>query len=119
MAARAWRGRLLSDRAYATLLGSFSYDLANHLELLPLTGEVLNDAARTARLYWLRGPDAIHMAAAHDVQDKASDDGDEQLGDVRVVFVTSDKELVQANRPGIYVLNPEAEHAMERLRKLR
>lgn len=109
VAARALKGRVLSQHAYDALLGSFSSDLDEYITLLPSSRQNIADEIGAARTYALRPADAVHLAAgkAADAFIK-SDEG--------FMFVASDKELLTAAQAaGMETLNPEGENAMEAL----
>jgi predicted nucleic acid-binding protein len=114
VAARALKGKLLTQQAYEALLGSFSQDLGEYLRLVEASGDVINEAIDAARKYALRAPDAVQFASAARRRPTIfflSQD---------FVFVSSDKELLAATESvGMKVLDPEAEDAMDALRKLR
>ena len=93
------------------MLGAFAADLDDPLYVVPVSSTLVNEAIAAARNYALRAPDAIHVAAASAVKESVSE---------KLVFVTSDKELLSAaSTAGIDTLDPEAADAMERLKKLR
>lgn len=112
VAARALKGRMLTQRAYDSLLGAFARDLTEHLYLLPVESALINEAIYAARRHAVRAPDAIHVASAELAKRDSRDD---------FVFVASDRELLTAaESAGVETLNPEGDGAIERLRgKLR
>jgi len=68
---------------------------------LPLTGAILDRAVDLAWQYRLRGADAIHLAAALDLQKTLASIND------AVVLVASDDELLRgAQAAGLHVENP-------------
>ena len=113
VAARALKGRVLSQEAYDALLGSFSRDLVEYLALLPSSREKITDAIDAARTYALRAADAVHLAAGKAGDALIKSDGG-------LMFVCSDKELLAAaEAAGMETLNPEADEALEKLRATR
>jgi len=89
VAARALKGRLLSKKAQGVLLSLFADDLEDLLIVLPVSTALLSEAAAVARHYSLRAGDALHLASA--LQAK-------QASVAEIVFVASDKELVEASK---------------------
>jgi len=111
VAARALKGRLLNKKAHGVLLATFADDLDHLLIVLPVSTALLSEAAVVARQYSLRASDALHLASVLRAK---------QASAVEIVFVASDKELVQAaEEAGLPVLNPEREEALAYLSKLR
>ena len=111
VAARALKGRVLTQHAYEALLGAFARDLTEHLYLLPLAGSLVNEAIYAARRHAVRAPDAIHVASAERTNRDSPND---------FVFVASDLELLSAaEAAGVETFNPEAEGAIELLREWR
>jgi len=111
VAARALRGRLLNKKSHGTLLNTFAADLEHLLIVLPVSTALLSEAALVARQYSLRASDAVHLASVLRAK---------QASAVEIVFVASDKELVEAaEAAGLAVLNPENEEALLYLRRLR
>jgi predicted nucleic acid-binding protein len=126
VAARALKGRLLSQDAYDAMLGSFSSDLRKYIRLREVSGAGVNGAIALSRRYALRAADAIQAASAADVATSPPRDAMFLSGVGIVVpgggfvFVSSDKELVAATKAsGMTTLDPESENAMEELRKIR
>ena len=109
VAARALGARLLTQRAYESLLRLFNDDLEQAITVLPLTSAVLSEAIGVARQYTLRAGDCIHLATAlRTAQAEAVS--------ATIVFVTSDMELYRAaGRAGFTPFNPENEQALDRL----
>ncbi|GAC1458148.1 MAG: hypothetical protein PVSMB1_08000 [Gemmatimonadaceae bacterium] len=115
VAARTLKGKLLSQEAYNALLGSFSRDLSDHLHVVETSGDVINAAIDAARKYALRAADAVQFASA-----PKRGTGSFFSRRKEFTFVTSDKELLAAaEAAGISTLDPEAEGAIEELRKSR
>jgi hypothetical protein len=111
VAARALKGRLLNRKAHGVLLAMFASDLEDLLIVLPLSTALLSEAASVARQYSLRAGDAVHLASALRGKQAAAEE---------IVFVASDKELVEAPRSaGFAILNPENEDALATLSSLR
>lgn len=111
VAARALKGRLLSKKAQRVLLSLFAADLEHLLIVLPVSTALLSEAAEAARHYSLRAGDALHLASALRAK---------QASAAELVFVASDKELVEASgTAGFSVLDPEDEDAMPTLLNLR
>jgi len=114
VAARALKGKLLTQQAYDAMLGSFSQDLGNYLRLVEMSGDIINDAIDAARKYALRAPDAIQLASAESRKPTIA------FFVGTFVFVSSDKDLLAAaESAGMKTLDPEAEDAMEKLRSIR
>lgn len=111
VAARALKARLLDRRAHGVMLRLFAEDLEQWLVVLPLFTALVSNAAELVRRYAIRAGDSIHLASALRVREAVS---------VETVFVTSDGELLQAaEAAGFSVLNPEADNALETLRRFR
>ena len=110
VAARALKGRLLTQRAYDSLPGAFARDLTEHLDLLPVAGTLVNEAIYAARRHAVRAADAIHVASAELAKRDSPD----------FVFVASDHELLTAaEAAGMETFNPEGDEAIGRLRTWR
>ena len=110
-AARALKGRVLNKKARAVLLGLFADDLENLLVVLPVSTVLLSEAAAVARKYSLRASDALHLATALRAKQASATD---------IVFVASDKELIDAAADAAFpALNPESEVALATLLELR
>jgi len=102
--ARALKGRLLSKKAQGVLLSLFADDLEDPLIVLPVSTALLSEAAAVARHYSLRASDALHLASALRAK---------QASVAEIVFVASDKELVEASKAAEFtVLDPENEDAL-------
>lgn len=111
VAARALKGKILTEEAYDALLNGFAADLGEALYVMPVTSRIVNESIESARKYALKGADSIHIASGLAVQ-SVGDDGDD------FVFVSSDHgQLEGAEAAGMQTLDPEAEGAMEMLRK--
>lgn len=111
VAARALKGRLLNKKSHGVLLSLFAEDLDERLILLPVSTSLLMEAAEAARNYSVRAGDAIHLASVLRAK---------QASAAKIVFVASDKELVDAGEAaGLAVVNPEDGDATTLLRKLR
>ncbi|TAK23414.1 MAG: PIN domain-containing protein [Chloroflexota bacterium] len=111
IAACAVRARVLSQEEYGTLLAWFALDLKNVLFIAPVTDATMFEAARIARTYGLRAPDAIHLATARLVRETTHSG---------LIFVSSDRELLTAAREDTFtVLDPEDDPALATLRALR
>jgi predicted nucleic acid-binding protein len=108
VAARMKRGKLLSDEAYGALLNSFGRDMQNDVQLLPVGTDIMMRAMHAAERYALRPGDCLHLMSAH----KADVD---YAG--TTVLVSSDKELLEAAKAQLEVLDPEAENALDALLK--
>ena len=95
------------------MLGSFAEDLSRTVSLIEMDGDVITYAIDGARQRGLRPGDAIQFGAAF-LASKKSTGND-------YVFVGSDKELLNAfaRFVNVEVLNPEADGALERLKRLR
>jgi len=87
--ARALKGRLLSKKAQGVLLSLFADDLEDLLIVLPVSTPLLSEAAAVARHYSLRASDALYLASALRAK---------QASVAEIVFVASDKELVEASK---------------------
>ena len=100
-----------NQKAYAVLLSLFADDLEHLLIVLPVSTVLLSEAAAVARKYSLRASDALHLAGALRAR----------LASVaEIVFVASDKELVEAaERAAFTVLDPENANAAKTLLKHR
>ncbi|MGH9255891.1 MAG: type II toxin-antitoxin system VapC family toxin [Vicinamibacterales bacterium] len=108
VAARTLKGKSLIDHAYSTLLGSFAHDLQQYVEVQSFDGDTLNYSIEITRRARLRPADSIQLASAL----RSVREGEE------LVLVASDKELLAAAEgAGIKTLNPEADDAMEVLKK--
>src|SRR5438309_1557049 len=98
-AARALRGRVLTLASYRAIVSRFAADFSGMVDLWPVSNETLREAAGLARLYSLRALDAVHLATARIARQSGIDD---------LVFVTSDRELVEAaTRDGFALLDLE------------
>jgi predicted nucleic acid-binding protein len=109
VAARMKRGKLLSDEAYGALLNSFARDMQDHVQLMPVDTDMMMRAIVAAERYALRPGDCIHVMSAY----KAQIDSDETT-----ILVSSDKELLEAAKSQLALLDPEAEDAMDTLLRL-
>lgn len=110
VAARTMSGKSLIDLPYQTLLASFARDLRDCLSLEQVDGDTVNYAIEMTRRTRLRPADSVHLASALAL--RARNESEE------LVVVASDKELLAAVQgAGIKTLDPEAEDAMEILKK--
>ena len=103
-------GKSLIDLPYQTLLASFASDLRDYLSLEQVDGDTVNYAIEITRRTRLRPADSVHLASALAL--RARNESEE------LVVVASDKELLAAVQgAGIKILDPEAEDAMDVLKK--
>lgn len=110
VSAKLLKGKSLTEEAYDALLNAFAADLGDPLYAVPLTSRIVNEAIEAARQYAVRAPDAIHIASGLAVQSVSGGDD--------FFFVSSDKEqLSAASSAGMQTLDPEAENAMDILKK--
>ncbi len=86
--ARAVKGRALDERAHDGILRAFADDLGR-MFVVPISLDLVNEAARVARQYALRALDAIHFATVLGVA---------AVDRTALVLVASDRELVEASR---------------------
>lgn len=99
--ARSGTIRPASAIAFCTL---FLSDLPVDYRVIPVTDVLLVEAVRLARLYGLRGYDAVQLAAANEVSRSRVTTGATPL-----IFVSADKELNAAARSeGLSVDDPNA-----------
>jgi predicted nucleic acid-binding protein len=88
----------------ATVLANFRFDFHNQYQQLALTDAVIGAAMMVAETHWLRGYDAVQLAAAlelHALRDAA--------GLPPLVFVSADVALHNAAaREGLLVEDPNA-----------
>ena len=102
---------MLNKKARAVLLGLFADDLENLLVVLPVSTVLLSEAAAVARKYSLRASDALHLATALRAKQASATD---------IVFVASDKELIDAAADAAFpALDPESKDALATLLELR
>lgn len=106
VAARMKRGKLLSEEAHGALLNSFARDMQNYVQLLAVGTDMMMRAMSAAERYALRPGDCIHLMSAHkaDVDNAGT-----------TIVVSSDKELLEAAKDKLEILDPEAEDAMDSL----
>lgn len=110
-AARALKARTMTTEAYGMMLWSYAQDMERWFTLLPVSSTLITEAADVTKAYALRAADAVHLATALRLQRGLS---------VRLVFVTSDLELITAcHSAGMSVLNPVAENSHEELAQWR
>ncbi len=104
VAARMLRGAIITLPTYFALLSRYGADLAGGLELEPTSNTLIQGAADVAQEFALRAPDAIHLATAREAR---------RAGASRLVFVTSDREILDAaRRDGFDLLDPEDADAL-------
>ncbi len=109
-ASRGLRGKVINQKDYGLILSSAAEDL-DRITILPVSADLIDDAAQEARHRALRALDAIHLASAVRTNRAVSE---------RFVFVSSDKELLQAaGDAGFVTLDPEDPKALEQLRTVR
>ena len=107
VAARMRKGVRLDSAGYQALLGAFAYDLENIMTIVPVTTALLIESTAVASDFALRPGDSIHLAAAFYAQEQSKD---------VTVFVTSDKELVEAaQNANMRFLDPESSDALQAL----
>ncbi len=109
-AARVFKAKAPNRQAHGVLLRLFAEDLEAMI-LLPVAATLISEAAQQAREHGLRALDAIHFATALRARQAATG---------RLVFVTSDKDLLRAAHSSEFIaLDPERQEALQQLRNLR
>ena len=92
-------------------LSHFSQDMANLLEIVRLNEYILYQALSTTENHRLRAGDAIHLATALSIA---------AITIPQVFMVSSDAELLEASEAaGIGALDPQANNAIDNLRRIR
>ena len=119
IARRLYSSRELTRRGYEALLGTITDDFLSILVVQPLHDEVVNRATEVSRDYGLEGSDALQVATALLTGATGTVAGLAQsLGPC--VLVSSDRRMLSVYRQlGGQGLDPEAEGAMELLRRTR
>ncbi len=109
--ARALKARLLKSKAYQAILGLLSVDLVETVVIQPISGALIQDAARLARAYALRASDAVHVATILRIS---------RTELATVIPFTSDDELLHVMKAeGLESLDPRQTDAPSKLRRLR
>ncbi len=112
VAARALKGNALNKEACGVLIRLYAEDIEEQIIVLPVSTALLSQAAEAARRNALRAGDAVHLASALRVREPSHPSD--------LVFVTSDRELLQAaEREGFTALDPENVDATPSLRAVR
>lgn len=98
---RRLKGQVLSSN-YQRAVSRFERDIENRFLVSKISDKIINEAVGFAKLYSLRGYDAVQLSCAVQIEkDLAS------LGFPPLIFVSADKELnVAAQSEGFTVENP-------------
>ncbi len=100
----------LTQRVVDVALAQFGQDTQGLLNVWPVDQDVLTGAKTVVMKHRLRAPDAIHLSTALDIRSV--------VGDVSLVLVASDKELLQASaEQRLVTLNPQEPKAEKRIRE--